>query len=130
MTTLLFNSLLANVKAALKAWKAFEGTPENFLENLLLVKQKRAETEQDTPYHLRYATNHILLDGIQTLQDKNEEGARILTGRFIDGKTALKVGLEFNESRDWINKQQKKALNELTHILLSKGRSLTTISCQ
>ena len=52
--------LRKNVHAALRAWHTIGGSPEDLLESLLLVKERRKRVANDgSPATLRLATNQI-----------------------------------------------------------------------
>lgn len=106
------------VQAALRAWHTVGGSPDTLLENLLLVRTRRAELESDSnPAAQRRATNDVLLAAIDELETQDRPGATVLRMRFLDADKALRVASRMNLSRDSVNRIQGKAIERLTTIL-------------
>lgn len=58
-----------SIQFALRAWKNSSGTPQNLLENLLVVQNTYIEISANNPLaNPREATNQVLLDCIGNLE--------------------------------------------------------------
>ena len=117
---LTLNKLQQSILLALRAWHQLDGTPENHLAYLLLVKAERAALPDANPANLRLATNRVLLAGIKLLENQNDLSAQILKLRFLDGNIVLKVGNTLGLTEDEVKKRQKKAINRLAQIILER----------
>lgn len=107
--------LRKNVYSALKAFHQADGTPENLLEVLLLVKEGRKEVNKGTS--IRAATNQLLLTAIDELGCQDETLAETLKLRFVQRQTGLETALTLNLSLDQVNRRQREAISSLTHYL-------------
>ena len=108
----------AAVHLALRAWHSSTNTPENLLEQLVLVQERREEKESPTsPTALRQITNEILLEGINELELIDQPAARVLRLRFQDGNTIVMVGFKLNVSGDTVSRLQRAAITGLAEII-------------
>jgi len=111
-------SLHDAVHRALRAWKQVDGTAEDLLERLLLVRARQQALDGDgSPTSARLVTNEILLEGLEALKQKDDLGAKILRERFLNGETVLKVAYRLNLSEYQVNRFQYAAIETLTKIL-------------
>lgn len=114
-----YKELRRSVHTALRAWQRFDNTPENLLADLVLVQEQRQTLSDTSPPNLRLATNQILLAHINELEKHNQQGARILTMRFIDGDIIQKVANKLHLSVDQVKRQQRDAIDSLARLLLA-----------
>lgn len=114
-----YKELKNSVHAALRAWQSFDNTPENLLANLVLVQEQRRTLPDTSPSNLRLATNQILITHINELEKHNQQNARVLTMRFIDGDIIQKVANKLHLSADQVKRQQRDAIESLARLLLA-----------
>lgn len=119
-----FDKLNNDIHIALRAWGDLTGTPENLLEGLLLVREKRSTISLKSPASLRLITNQVLHNALDELRVQNRQGANILQSRFLDGDTILMAAHKLNLSSDQIKRYQKKAIEHLTNIIFDKELEL------
>lgn len=108
------------VHAALNAWNQIDGTPQDRLEQLLLVQERRATMSEDLPVTLRLATNDILHTCLEELAMHDQTSANILTRRYLDGETVQAVANRTHLGRDQYMRRQRQAIRALTQIILNK----------
>lgn len=119
--TLKLEKLQSAVRAALRAWQHVGGTPENLLEFLLLVQQRRVDVVVDVdPATIRLATNQVLLKTIDVLEMQDQEGAQVLRSRFVNNNKILLVANQMNVSEHTVSRLQRKAIERLTKILFDQ----------
>ncbi len=111
------SELQTAVHAALKAWGDLAGTATNLLEPLLLVQQARAQANGDSPTTRRLATNQVLLNGIETMEEQEISGSEILRLRFMEDNTILMAGNKLSLTEDQTKRHQREAINNLTQII-------------
>ncbi|MCA9928940.1 MAG: hypothetical protein KC419_10700 [Anaerolineales bacterium] len=117
--------LTQNVHAALKAWHGISGNPENLLESLRLVQARRlALAGNGSPSHKRWATNEILLDGIDALEGHDQTGAQVLRLRFPENNKIMAVAHQLNVSEHTVSRLQKAAIDHLTAIIYDQEITL------
>ena len=111
------------VRKALSSWGKQNADAETLLEYLLSVQQERERLDAgDNPAMLRAATNQVLLDGIEDLEQQNARCARVLRLRFIEKKSLDDVGHSMNFSLHQISRMQRDGIEQLVEIL--RGREL------
>lgn len=110
-------NLQTAVHAALKAWNKLAGTPTNLLEDLLLVRQEKANVVGDNPTTRRLTTNRVLHKGIESLQKQDPVAAQLLSRRFMDGDTLLMTAHRLQLSEDQAKRRQREAIQQLAQIL-------------
>lgn len=116
-------NLQSGISAALRAWHTPGGTPEDLLESLLLVQERRADVgDKDSPALLRLATNQVLLEGIEELASQDETAARVLRLRFSEGNSLLMVANKLNVSEHTVSRLQRAAIDRLAEVI--HGREL------
>lgn len=110
--------LQSQIHTALRAWRKTGGMPENLLESLLLVQERRVDIARDgSPTQLRLATNQVLLNGIEELTSQDETAARILRLRFPEDNSLLMVANKLNVSEHTVSRLQRAAIDRLTEII-------------
>ncbi len=114
-----YQHLRNNVYAALRAWQCFDNTQENLLADLILVQEQYRTLTNTSPPNLRLGTNQVLLTHINELEKYNQPGAGILSMRFIDRDIIQKVANKLHLSEDQVKRQQRKAIDLLTRLLLA-----------
>lgn len=106
------------VHKALRAWHETKETPETTLPGLLTVRARsKALQEAGEPLPKRLAANEILLEGLETLAEKDKIGEQILRERFLNDETIISVGYKLKIGEDQVNRGQRKALELLTELL-------------
>ena len=105
------------VAAALKNWRNLDHAPQDTLEGLLLTQEERRKVQGNGPTARRLATNRVLLNSIDLLQQQNPLGAQILSRRFMDDQTILEVAYQLKLSEDQIKRRQRDALDDLIEII-------------
>lgn len=108
------------VHTALNAWNQIDGNSQDFLDNLLLVQESRADTSAFTPVSLRLATNKVLLKCLEELAQHDQTSAEILRRRYLDGETVQAVANQNHLGRHQFMRRQRKAIAALTKVILSK----------
>lgn len=108
-------TLYSAIHSALRAWH-LGVSPEGLLDFLSVVKEKQASLGE-SPAVGRLATNEVLLALIEQMESSNPLGAQILRARFIDKRSVASVANSLNEGRDYINKQQRLAINSVAQML-------------
>ncbi|WP_420628184.1 NB-ARC domain-containing protein [Candidatus Leptofilum sp.] len=108
------------VHSALNAWNQIDGNSQDFLDNLLLVQENRADTSTTTPVSLRLATNTVLLNCLEELAQHDQTSAEILRRRYLDGETVQAVANQNGLGRHQFMRRQRKAIAALTKVILSK----------
>lgn len=116
-----FTELHSAIHKALRAYHKPDCTPDNALEGLMLVRLKRvAQSDVNSQMARRYAANTVLLEGMDELAPRNQQGVDILRARFLDKQKTRRVALEINLSEDSVNRLQRKAIDQLTQIVWSQ----------
>lgn len=106
------------VHAALSSWGKHRGSEPDLLANLLIVQTRLNETDKDPMTSSpRQVIDRLLLDGIEALTERDEAGAKVLNGRFIDDHITRKVAADLHASVDQVNRWQRSAIANLTQIL-------------
>jgi hypothetical protein len=108
------------VQAALSAWSRLDGTPQDWLEHLFLIQQRRASIPEELPVILRLATNELLHTSIEELALQDQASADILSMRFLERDKIQKVANHLHCSPDQVKRLQRKAIWALTDIILRK----------
>lgn len=117
--------LTRGVHAALRAWNSPGGSPESLLENLLIVRERRNSLgDRANPSMLRLATSQVLLEAIETLEEHDRKGARVLRLRFSDDNSLLMVANKLHVSEDTVSRLQRAAIEQLVDTLLAKEMAL------
>jgi hypothetical protein len=125
VTPLELKGLHAWVHAALRAWHSLGGTPEDLLEPLLLVQERRAATAgENNPAAARYATNHVLMSGLDELATQDDLAAQVLRARFLDDHKIRAVASKLNMSVDSVNRVQAVAIQRLAQIVWNHEQEL------
>lgn len=107
-----FDDLQTAVPKALRAWSNRADTADDSLAQLLIVQQELTHAISKAS-----ATNQVLLNGIQQLQQQDPTSAQILTARFVDGRTILMTASKLNLSEDQVKRRQREAIRNLTQLL-------------
>lgn len=109
------------VHNALASWGELGSSKQELLAFLLLVQEKRVEMgESGKPFDLSKATNEVLIDAINELKKQDEVKAAVLQARFVEGEITRQVANRLHASPDQVNRLQRAAIEDLTHILLSQ----------
>lgn len=108
------------VHAALSAWGKAEGDPQNRLDYLILVQERRATMPGDLPATLRLATNDVLHTCLQELAQQDPDSANILTWRFLDGEIVQQVANRLHLGEHQLKRRQSRAIQSLAVILWQK----------
>ena len=115
------NDFQVAVHNALTSWDELGSSEEALLAFLLLVQEKRDEIgDGRSPLELRRATNEVLLVTIDELEKQAEIEATVLRARFIEGEITRQVANRLHASPDQVNRWQRTAIEDLTHLLLSR----------
>lgn len=113
-------SLKTAVHAALNAWNQLDGTPQDRLDHLILVQERRTDMAVDLPVTLRLATNDVLHRCLEELALHDPASANILTWRYLDSETVQAVANRTHLGRDQFMRRQRKAIKALTQIIWNK----------
>jgi hypothetical protein len=106
------------VHEALRAWHQPGDPQPTLLDDLLLVRQRRATlVDSASPLSQRLATNQLLLDAIDKLELQDETAARLLRWRFLDDQTLLMVSHRLNVSEYTVSRMQRAAIAGLAAII-------------
>ncbi|MEM7334540.1 MAG: NB-ARC domain-containing protein [Chloroflexota bacterium] len=119
-----FNELNRAVHGALRAWRELNVEAENLLGSLILVQEQQSKMQDSSPTVLRLATNQILQANIDELANHDAQASRILQWRFSDDETLLAVASKLGLSEDQIKRHQRKAIEQLTHIILENEKAI------
>lgn len=116
------DNLHSAIHLALRSWSTIDGSPESFLDFLLLVQQQRAQlgNTADNPSLLRLATNQILLDAITLLDTQDQTSARILKLRFPDNNKIMTVAHKLNIGENTVSRLQATAIDRLAEIIYQR----------
>lgn len=111
MTQASKSSLLTSdqTRAALRHWHS-NGKAETPLSTLYLFRKILQETEQST----RYATNQLLLQGLEALKSVDENAATLLQLRFLEKQSPGVLAKSFNMSESAFFAKQHEAMAALT----------------
>jgi hypothetical protein len=111
------------VHEALRAWHHGGDAQPTLLDDLLLVRQRRASMlDSASPLSQRLATNQLLLDALDKLEQQDETAARLLRWRFLDDQTLLMVSHRLNVSEYTVSRLQRSAIAGLASII-SEGEA-------
>lgn len=117
--------MAADIHSALRAWHITEGTAQNLLTDLLLVRKRQNQIAgESSPTKMRLATNQVLLDAIDVLAEQDEVSARLLRLRFPEDNTLLMVAHQLNISEYTVSRMQRKAIESLASILAAQEEGL------
>jgi hypothetical protein len=117
--------LSSAVHLALSNWHQLGEGSNDLLESLLLVQEERANVDDwENPLNRRKATNAVLSQALDKLEDQDETGAAVLRGRFVEGQITRQVAARLHASTDQVNRWQRMAIESLTQILYSEERKL------
>ncbi len=115
------SELRAAVHAALRAWHASRSMTPGILDSLLIHQERPAgSSDQSNPTVSRLATNQLLLEAIETLEEQDQMGGRILRLRFADDNTLLMVANKLNVSEHTISRMQRTAIDRLAEIVYER----------
>lgn len=106
------SDLVAQIHDALKLWHkdASHGSP---LAHLRVVQSALSGGR----VNLRLATNQVLLEALEQLEQELPDHAALLRKRFLDNKSAHTVCNEMNLASATLFKRQSRALEELAEII-------------
>lgn len=125
-----YSELRKGIYEALRAWQHLDGNPDTLLPELVLVQEQRRALTDTSPSAFRLATNQVLLDLIKELEKHDQMGARILTMRFVDNDIIQKVANKLYLSTDQVKRQQRAAIDFLTHLLLASEAAARNLRAQ
>jgi hypothetical protein len=109
------------VHDALASWGEIGSSAQEQLPFLLLIQEERHKMGDNlSPIDYRRATNQVLLNAIGDLKEQDEMKATVLEARFIEGEITRQVASRMHVSPDQVNRLQRAAIEDLTHILLSQ----------
>lgn len=118
------SKLRSDLQKALQAWYKTSGTPEDLLDYLLLVRERRQLPERHgSTASLRLATNEVLLAALNKLAQQNEGATQLLRWRFLDDETQLVVANRLGVSRSTISRLERTAIDQLADILYQRELS-------
>jgi hypothetical protein len=96
--------------------------PHLLKETLILKEQLQADGETSESVW-RMVGNKLLLSGIEQLTESNAQGAEILRLHYLEQMTLVGVAQQVGlQNRHQVHRQQKKALEQLTHLLLAREK--------
>jgi hypothetical protein len=139
--SLTVDELAPYVHRALRAWHTVGGSAGDLLGFLHLVQERQRgglpgdgdgsrAAGSNNPVAMRLATNQVLLESIEELATRDENGARVLTARFPDNDTIVMVANKLNVSQDQVSRLQRAAIHDLTAILLRREVALREARAQ
>lgn len=102
---------------ALRAWSRLDGTPENLLADLLLVRQHQRSAKLENPATTRLTTNQLLLEAMEHLEKQYPDGVQVLRARFLEGETMLEIAHSQKRSVDQIKRIQQNAVSDLAQLI-------------
>lgn len=106
--------LLEAIKQALKDWQ--QETPvNNWFAQLYLYRKLQRKSGSNA----KLALNQLLLDGIRLLQETDEQAARFLQARYLDGLTMGRIQNQMNLAESTLYVLQREATERLTATLLA-----------
>lgn len=106
------------VHSALRAWHAAGDAEPAMLDELLLVRQRRAAMhDAASPVSQRLATNQLLLEALARLEQEDETAAQLLRWRFLDDQTLMRVSHRLNVSEYTVSRMQRSAIATLAAII-------------
>lgn len=109
------------IHEALRAWQATGDAEPTMLDQLLLVRQRRAVVPDATsPVSQRLAINQLLLDALAKLEEQDETAAQLLRWRFLDDQTLMMVSHRLNVSEYTVSRMQRSAIAALAAIINEK----------
>ena len=111
------------VHQALRSWRE-PGSPNTLLAELLLVQEKSDNSHEENPALQRFATNAVLLEGIDELSTQDEQLAHVLKQRFPDNKSILMVKNQLNVSEHTVSRYQRAGIERLAEIIYAKELAL------
>lgn len=109
------------IHGALTTWGDLGSSDDDLLSFLLLVQEKRTETEnKGSVLDKRRITNDILLSALEELEEQSQTEAAVLRARFLEGEIIRQVAQRQHASTDQVNRWQKTAIRNLSLIILSR----------
>lgn len=109
------------IHAALRSWYSTENNSHDLMDGLLLVQEQRGELPgTSSATTRRLATNRLLLEALEELEQQEQDSARVLRLRFADDNTLLAVAHQMNVSEHTVSRMQRSAINRLAEILYSR----------
>lgn len=109
------------VHNALRHWHKQDNSGEDLLDDLLIIQLARRELPNPhDPANRRMATNAVLEKGLDKLAEQHERSTTILRLRFIKQETIYAVGNNLHLSPDQISRLQKKAIEQLTAVIMAE----------
>ena len=116
-----YASLHKNIFDTLKKYSKQSNEADNLLVYLLIVRQKRRDEDLEyRPTQWRWATNQVLKESIDLLEEETQEHAQVLRLRFFDGHSVIKVGNMMNVADATVMRMQRYGLERLTKIIMMR----------
>jgi hypothetical protein len=117
------------IHRALVSWGDLAAGSESALDSLLLVQREWEKLEREAdqragPIERRQATNNLLIQTIDELADKDEDEAKVLRARFIQGQIIREVANRMYLGTDQVNRLQRRAIKDMAQILYSRESAL------
>lgn len=113
------------IHEALRGWHAQGAPPQTALDELLLVRERRAALAEDgNLLALRLATNQVLWEALEVLERQDETAAQVLRWRFPDNNTLIRVAHRLNVSEHTVSRLQRAALGQLAAIVAEQELAL------
>lgn len=119
-----FDDFLPAVSAALADWYRVDKEVPLLLKQSLLLRLKISETDEPLESVWRMVCNKVLLAAIERLAEVNPVGAKILRCRYADDLQVNEIVPELALDRHQIRRREKKAVQDLTRLLLEQEESL------
>lgn len=111
---LLYKALLR----ALNSVRKQDAASDTLLSHLRAVQLQRSEKNTgENPSMLRAATNAVLTDAINDLEQQNPRCAQVLRERFFDEKTLQEVANSLYLSADQVSRLQRSGIEQLEKII-------------
>ena len=119
-----FDDFLPAVSSALADWYRVDKEVPLLLKQSLLLRLQIPETDEPLESVWRMVGNKVLLAAIDRLAEVNPVGARILRRRYADDLQVNEIVPEMELDRHQIRRREKKAVQDLTRLLLEQEQGL------
>lgn len=115
---------VSKIHKALRSYHSVAEKPKNLLNDLILVQNEQRSSNNTLPSALRLATNKVLFNGIKDLEEQDSETYNILLLRFVEKYSVIAVSQTLNLSQDQVKRRQRKGIQELSELILSREREV------
>ena len=118
------------IRSALRAWHKVDDIKESLLDFLFLVQvQNRLDTLPPNQTDQRLATNQILLEAIEELNEQDHEAAQVIRSRFANKQKIVSVAHQLNVSENTVSRIQRRAITSLAKIIIRQEMEVRRIAC-